>query len=88
MATVLRFERTWPLKPTDELPQGEIVQGRYLVRFARTPAEIEAALRLRFEVFNLELGEGLASSFRTCRDEDEFDATSQHLLLIDRHAAG
>lgn len=84
MATVLRFERNGPLKPTDELPQSEIVQGRYLVRFARTPAEIEAALRLRFEVFNLELGEGLASSFRTCRDEDEFDATSHHLLLIDR----
>jgi len=84
MTTVLRFERTGPLKHTDELPQGEIVQGRYLVRFARTSAEIEAALRLRFEVFNLELGEGLASSFRTCRDEDEFDATSHHLLLIDR----
>ncbi len=41
-------------------------------------------MKLRFEVFNLELGEGHASSFLTGRDRDEFDSTSHHLILIDR----
>ena len=44
------------------IPPVEIVEGRYVVRFARTREEIDAALKLRFEVFNLELGEGLAES--------------------------
>lgn len=64
-------------------PPVEIDGGRYLVRFARTSAEIDAALRLRFEVFNLELGEGLADSFATGRDRDEFDAVCHHLIVID-----
>ena len=50
----------------------EIIKGRYAVRFARN-SEIVAALKLRYEVFNLELGAGLASSFLTGRDFDEFD---------------
>lgn len=62
----------------------EIVAGRYVSRLVRTPEDVEAALKLRFEVFNLELGQGLASSFLTGRDRDEFDSTSQHLILIDR----
>lgn len=62
----------------------EINDGRYVVRFARTPEEIDAALRLRFEVFNLELGEGLESSYVTGRDEDRFDAICHHLLVLDR----
>ena len=35
------------------IPQTAINNGRYLVRFARTVEEIAAALKLRFEVFNL-----------------------------------
>ena len=46
---------------------------RYEVRFARNAEELDAIQRLRFEVFNLELGEGLASSFESGRDVDEFD---------------
>ena len=34
----------------------EIAGGRYVVRLAETIGEIDAALKLRFEVFNLELG--------------------------------
>ncbi|MEO6392654.1 MAG: GNAT family N-acyltransferase [Pyrinomonadaceae bacterium] len=56
----------------------------YEVLLARTQSEIDAALRLRFEVFNLELSEGLDSSFRTGRDRDEFDDTCEHLIAIDR----
>src|SRR5919205_416877 len=73
----------YPGRP-ELLPDFEAEAGRYAVRFARTARELDAALRLRFEVFNLELGEGLASSFPTRRDEDEFDATSHHLLVVER----
>lgn len=58
--------------------------SRYLVRFALNIEEVEAALKLRFEVFNLELGEGLDSSFLTGRDRDEFDATCRHLIVIEK----
>lgn len=68
---------------TDALPHGEIREGRYLMRFARTREELDAILRLRFEVFNLELGEGLASSFQTGRDLDEFDHFCHHLIVED-----
>ena len=68
---------------TDAIPQKEIREGRYSVRFARTIAERDAVLKLRFEVFNLELGEGLESSFTTSRDLDEFDDTCHHLIVED-----
>ena len=64
-------------------PPFEIAEGRYVVRFARTREEVDAALELRFEVFNLELGEGLAASFATGRDVDEFDAVCHHLIVLD-----
>lgn len=68
----------------ERLPDAEITRGRYTVRFARTPEELDAVLKLRFEVFNLELNEGLESSFLTSRDHDEFDLTCHHLMVIDR----
>jgi putative hemolysin len=73
----------YPVRP-ELLPEFEAEAGRYAVRFARTADELDAVLRLRFEVFNLELGEGLDSSYQTGRDEDEFDATSHHLLVVER----
>ena len=73
----------YPVRP-GLLPDFEAEAGRYAVRFARTTEELDAVLRLRYEVFNLELGEGLDSSFLTRRDEDEFDATSHHLLVCER----
>lgn len=68
---------------TRDAPTEEISEGRYTVRFARTAEEIDAALRLRFSVFNLELNEGLDSSFLTERDEDEFDQTCHHLIVVE-----
>lgn len=66
------------------LPDFEAEAGGYVVRFAQTPEELDAVQRLRFEVFNLELAEGLDSSFLTGRDEDEFDRTAHHLLVLER----
>ena len=55
--------------------------SQYAVRLARSDAEVQLAQALRFEVFNLELGEGLADSFTTGRDADPFDAVCDHLLV-------
>ena len=56
-------------------------QGAYECRFAQDRADLDAVERLRYEVFNRELGEGLSTSAETARDEDGFDATSHHLLV-------
>ena len=49
----------------------ELREGRYRVTFARTRADLERVLRLRFEVFNRELGEGLSESWLTGLDAVE-----------------
>ena len=56
---------------------------RYRVQFARNEGDIRAAQRLRFEVFNLELNEGFVASHLTGRDEDDYDAVCDHLLVTD-----
>ena len=68
---------------TAYLPATEITEGKYLLRYAHSPAELETILKLRFDIFNLELGEGLEASYRTQRDEDPFDAVCHHLLVLD-----
>jgi putative hemolysin len=55
--------------------------AHYTVRLARKQDEIRAAQILRFEVFNLELHEGLAQSYASGFDEDPFDAVCDHLLV-------
>lgn len=70
---------------------GLLPQPRYRAHFTRTREEIERALRLRYEVFNLELGEGLERSCRTGLDEDEFDSVCDHLVVteeISGHTVG
>jgi putative hemolysin len=42
---------------------------------------VRRAQQLRFEVFNLELGEGLAESYATGLDVDPFDEFCDHLIL-------
>ena len=45
----------------------------YAVRLAQNAADIEAAQRLRFEVFNLELNEGLDTAYLSGLDADRFE---------------
>jgi len=52
-----------------------------LVRFAQTEADVDAICRLRFEVFNLEMGEGLDTAHAIGEDRDAYDAQCQHLLV-------
>jgi putative hemolysin len=63
------------------VPEPETRESLYRLGFARGPEELDAVLRLRFDVFNRELGEGLASSWETGRDEDELDRFCHHLLV-------
>ena len=55
----------------------------YRARLASTPADLRAAQVLRFEVFNLELDEGLAMSYDTGLDADPFDSVCDHLIVED-----
>jgi putative hemolysin len=55
----------------------------YRLRLAACAADVRAAQALRFEVFNLELDEGLAESYDTALDADPFDAVCDHLLVED-----
>lgn len=70
-----------PLAHPHLIPPLDLVLGNYRVSFARTRGELDAVRRLRFEVFNLELGEGFQESFATGRDEDRFDDQCQHLVV-------
>lgn len=58
--------------------------GRYRLRLAESVADRDAACRLRFRVFNIELGKGLESSYQTGLDTDHFDLFCEHLLVEDK----
>lgn len=55
--------------------------GRYTMRLAETRQDRESAFRLRFLVFNLELGEGPDAAYRDGYERDEFDEVCDHLLV-------
>lgn len=60
-----------------------ISHGRFIVKLAVKEGEIEAAFRLRFEVFNRELKGGLSESYLTGMDRDAYDDYCDHLVVID-----
>jgi putative hemolysin len=57
--------------------------GRYQLAFFSSGPDLEPVQRLRYEVFNLELDEGLDTSRHTGLDQDEFDAHCHHLIIRD-----
>ena len=63
---------------------GELRAGNLGVRIATTPAEIDAALALRYRIFFEEMGATPdAAVRRSGRDRDAFDAVADHLLVVD-----
>ena len=72
------------VSPASAAPRIHADVGRYRLRLAETQEDREAACRLRFRVFNIELGEGLESSYETGLDMDRFDAICEHLLVEDK----
>ena len=74
-----------PVQPAENLqPQIHAEVGRYQLRLAQSVEDRDAACRLRFRVFNIELGEGLESSYQTGLDSDQFDLFCEHLLVEDK----
>ena len=55
------------------------------VCLARSPAQVEAAQRLRYEVFVREWGARVGEGGR---DADEYDALMDHLVVLDHSAGG
>lgn len=55
----------------------------FAVSLAQTVADLTECQRLRYLVFNRELGEGLAASERTGLDRDQFDWVCDHLMVRD-----
>jgi putative hemolysin len=77
-----RFVTIHPVNATTESVRLIVnAPAHYAARLARNPAEIRAAQILRFEVFNLELNEGLPESYASGFDEDPFDAVCDHLIV-------
>ena len=58
--------------------------GNYRLRLAESREERDAACRLRFRVFNIELGEGLESAYENGLDFDRFDPYCEHLIVEER----
>jgi len=70
--------------PVTSKPRIHAEVGRYRLRLAETAEDREAACRLRFKVFNIELDEGLKSSYQTGVDTDCYDPCCEHLLIEDK----
>lgn len=62
----------------------DIESRSYTIKFAKTEHEVEAALRLRYNVFKEELGRNF--QFKNNIDKDEFDDQSHHLLVVDNES--
>jgi putative hemolysin len=58
--------------------------GRYRLRLAQSVEDRDAVCRLRFKVFNIELGKGLEASYQTGLDTDHFDLFCEHLVVEDK----
>ena len=78
----LPFSRVQTITNRTVAPQRALhLDSQYTFRLAAHAADLAAAQSLRFQVFNLELNEGLAASYATGLDEDAFDAVCDHLVV-------
>ncbi len=66
------------------VPSVLLETDHFLVKLAENQQEIEKALRLRYEVFNIEKGKGLKNLGCKGIDSDEFDEFCLHLLVIEK----
>ena len=71
-----------PPRDADILLISTLAQGKYRVGYAVSPGAIKQVLRLRYQVFNVELGEGLADGALSGLDQDPFDQQMTHLVLL------
>lgn len=65
------------------IPVGSLKVGRYSLRYATDLQDLRAVQRLRYQVFNEELSEGLAANTATGLDEDAADVRCHHMMVIE-----
>ena len=70
-----------PTKAKQSIETPKARRTKYVARLAQSAEEVRRAQRLRFEVFNLELNEGLVESHFTGLDVDPFDEFCDHLVV-------
>ncbi len=70
--------------PQWQTPPPADIRSDYVMRLAGSQDDVRKAQALRFEVFNLELREGLQTSFETRLDSDSFDPVCDHLIVEER----
>jgi putative hemolysin len=68
---------------TEDFTSVAVSHERFAVKLAVEASELEAAFRLRFEVFNRELKGGLPGSYATGLDKDMYDDYCDHLIVTD-----
>ena len=61
-----------------------VEKEHFLVKFAENQQEIDAAKRLRYNVFMAEQGHLASGSAANAIDEDEFDRYCLHLIVVER----
>lgn len=59
----------------------------FRISLAQSPENLIECQRLRYQVFNIELGEGLSTSDRSGLDIDPFDSFCDHLMVRDLETA-
>lgn len=79
---ILASEKAAPVATRAFVP---VTAGSQVIRLATSPAELDAAQALRYRVFYDEMGATPdAEMMAARRDFDRFDATCDHLLVVDR----
>lgn len=65
-----------------------LIEPSFALRLARTPEDVAAAARLRYEVFVEELGgDGPLVDHKARQEKDRFDPYFDHLILVDERRA-
>jgi putative hemolysin len=59
----------------------KVQSNQYTIKFASTEAEVEAAMKLRYKVFNEELSREF--DFDAGIDKDQYDDQCHHLIVVD-----
>jgi len=71
------------LKILDPTSPGILTNGRYTVKLAETADEVESALRLRHDVFNVEMGGKAADTVAQGIEFDAYDRHCRHLIVTE-----
>lgn len=58
--------------------------SKFVLKLASSKKEIEKAYKLRYQIFNVEMGLGQTSSTRYELDFDQFDELCSHLIVLEK----